>query len=320
MDENRAGILQDSNKIISKLQLLSAYFGEDIIYRIYLRTQIIHQLFEKSDELDINKLELFHLQFTATMIELLQKIKKANERNVSLLYEEIELNNQLITQIKDVHFTREAFEAGKQKQSLKINNSLRHLYQTLSDGTSDYPFAKNINFFSARFAADFFLNIDADLLARLTQYTVGEVYTHAHAIIQRKLMGLLCKHDFRTVFYCGLKSGTVVVEVYRFLDVDRYFVYYPSRSLFLLCDEAEVQAIGKARPEAGDQTIVEELQNKNDHLQASIQAIKTSMPNDIRVLLGEHYKKISDINFLQNLNAFDAQSNILKTMLNTDII
>jgi hypothetical protein len=73
MDDAGKAILNESNKIISKLQLLSVFFGDDIIYKIYLRSQVIHQLFEDNPELDINKLELFHLQFTQTLLDLLRK-------------------------------------------------------------------------------------------------------------------------------------------------------------------------------------------------------------------------------------------------------
>ena len=95
MEDNLAIILNDSNKTISKLQLLSTFFEEEIIYKIYLRSQVVHKLFETNPELDINKLELFHLQYTSTVIELLRKIKASNERNVSILYDEIQINKDV---------------------------------------------------------------------------------------------------------------------------------------------------------------------------------------------------------------------------------
>ncbi|RYF44632.1 MAG: hypothetical protein EON99_01070, partial [Chitinophagaceae bacterium] len=101
MDDNQKQILSDSNKIISKLQILSAFFEDDVIYKIYVRSQVIHKLFETNPELDINKLNLFHLQFTESVLELLRRIKKTNEKGVSLIFDEIELNKQLIIKIAD---------------------------------------------------------------------------------------------------------------------------------------------------------------------------------------------------------------------------
>ena len=62
MDDNP--ILRESTRLLNKLHLLSAFFEDEIVYKIYLRTQVIHRLYETNPELDINKLELFHVQFT----------------------------------------------------------------------------------------------------------------------------------------------------------------------------------------------------------------------------------------------------------------
>ncbi|WP_238533639.1 hypothetical protein [Pedobacter agri] len=76
MDEYRSNILKKSNAEINRLQLLSVFFDDEIIYKIFLRTQVIHQLFSNNEDLEIEKLDLFHLQFTDSVIALLRKIKK----------------------------------------------------------------------------------------------------------------------------------------------------------------------------------------------------------------------------------------------------
>src|ERR1700710_824223 len=101
MDEHAAIVLKESNQIISRLQLLSVFFQEEVIYKIYLRSQVIHQLFENNAELSIDKLELFHLQFTASVIELLKKIKKNNEKNVTLIDDEMRLNQEVIEKLNE---------------------------------------------------------------------------------------------------------------------------------------------------------------------------------------------------------------------------
>ena len=109
MDENRQNILNESNRVINKLQVYAVFFEEDIIYKIYLRLGVIHKLFENNTNLDINKLDLFHLQFTAPIIELLKKIKKNNEGNVSLLFDEIDLNKGLIDKLNSQLLTEKTF-------------------------------------------------------------------------------------------------------------------------------------------------------------------------------------------------------------------
>ncbi|WP_212005077.1 hypothetical protein [Chitinophaga sp. HK235] len=318
MEDNLAIILNESNKTISKLQLLSAFFEEEIIYKIYLRSQVVHKLFETNPELDINKLELFHLQYTASAIELLKKIKSANERNVSLIYDEIQLNREMMEKLNSSVFSEKNYTLDKQKQALKINLSLRRLYQTLSDNTDEYPFSKNINTFSSRFSQDFYYDITADQMSALITYEPDDVYKNSHATIQKKLMGLLCKTDFKTEFFCGLKSGNMLAEVYRFLTLDRQYLFLPSRNLFLLCDLSGITDIDWSNTLSKKAKLTQEMADKNDQLESKANLIKTALPDHVKALLHEYYEKISDVDFLQKIGSFDVQTNILRTMLNTD--
>jgi len=319
MDEYRLDIIRKSNAEINRLQLLSAFFDDEVIYKIYLRSQVIHQLFMKNEELEIEKLNLFHLQFTASVIELLKKIKKSNEKNVSLIYDEIHLNEELIERMNSSLVSQVNYDLDRKKQSLKINLSLRNLYNNLSELTSDFPFAKNINVFSAKYANDFYFDLTGDQLAQLINYETKQVYSNTFATIERKLMGKLCKHEFKTEFYSGFKSGELVVEIYRFLEIDNYFLFFPSRNLFLFCDLNTIKDVDTGTNLSEKERIVRELQYKNDKLKANAAVLKTAIAPEIIDLLETSYEKISDINFLNHLNNFDVQSNILKTMLNTDL-
>jgi hypothetical protein len=306
--------------MLSKLQLLSVFFGDDVIYKIYLRSQVIHKLFETNPELDVNKLDLFHLQFTQSLIDLLRKIKKNNESNISLVFDEIQINKELIDKLNDPFYTEANFNLEKQRQALKVNLSLRKLFQVLSDNLTDNPLSKNINAFSSRFAADFFYTITPELLDELTAYNNKDVYTDEYATIQRKLMGVLCKYDFKTEFYCGLKSGNQIIEVYKFMNADRYFLYSPSDSLFVFLDVAKIANIDFSTNLSKKEKLMHELKDKNDKLEGNAAAMKSFMPPEIKNLLADDYKKISDINFLENISNIDVQANILKSMLNTDLI
>jgi hypothetical protein len=319
MDERSIHILKESEAEISRLQLLSAFFQEETVYKIYLRSRVIHQLFASNDELDIDKLELFHLQFTASLIELLRKIKKSNEKNVTVIYDEIQLNKELMDKVGSAVYTEKSFNLDKQKQTLKINLSLRKLFEVLSGHISEFPFAKHINAFSARYANDFYHDISTEQLGILIEFNAEDMYTDVHASIEKKLMGLLCKQDFRTEFFYGLKSGQLIVEVYKFIDLDRYFLFFPGRNLFLFCDRTELKGIDMDNNLSEKGRLVQELAYKNDKLESSAATAKTYIPIEIVHLLEENYIKIADIDFLNHLNNFDVQANILKAMLKTDL-
>jgi hypothetical protein len=54
MDEHAASILKESDRMISRLQLLSVFFQEEVVYKIFLRSQVIHQLFADNPGLSID--------------------------------------------------------------------------------------------------------------------------------------------------------------------------------------------------------------------------------------------------------------------------
>ncbi|AZI26247.1 MULTISPECIES: hypothetical protein [Pedobacter] len=319
MDEYRSNILKKSNAEINRLQLLSVFFDDEIIYKIFLRTQVIHQLFSNNEDLEIEKLDLFHLQFTDSVIALLRKIKKSNEKNVALIYDEINLNEALIDKMAGTLNGQQGFVQDKQKQSLKVNQSLRRLYNNLSDLSTDFPFSKNINVFSAKYANDYYFDLTADQLAKLIDFQGKNIYSNAYATIEKKLMGRLCKYDFRTEFYLGLKSGEMIIEVYKFLDSQNYFLFFPARNLFLFCDLSQFKDLDTTNNLSERERIVQELEFKNDKLKGNAAVLKTAMSKEVQDLLESSYQKISDISFLNHLNNFDVQSNILKDMLKTDL-
>jgi len=320
MDDAGKAILNNSIRIISRLQLLSVFFDDDIIYKIYLRNQVIHQLFVDNPDLDINKLDLFHLQYTQALIDLLVKIKKNNEKSIIIMLDEVQLNKDLIAKIKDSVVSFDQFRLDQQRQALRINTSLRKLYQVLSDDSSDYPFAKNINGFSERYAEDFYYDVSPALFTELTQYNQADVYKNAYAIIQRKLMGVLCKYDFRSSFVCGIKAGDMIAEVYLLNEPGKNFLYLPTKGLFMFCDISKVNYNGPTTELSKKEAFIRELTDKNEQLNSSINIIKTTIPAEIKTLLADNYKKLNDINFLQNISDVDVQANILKTMLNTDMM
>jgi hypothetical protein len=319
MDENRLNILKQSNTEISRLQLLSVFFEEEIIYKIFLRSQVIHQLFEHNEDLDIEKLSLFHLQFTSTVIELLRKIKKSNEKNVSLVYDEISLNKELIKKMESSIVLDKSFHLDKQRQTLKIKQSLSKLFEVLSSDSKEFPFSKNINSFSSRYSREFYYDITAEELGRLIDYDLTKMYVNSFATIERKLMGLLCKYDFKFEFFYGLKSGQMVIEIYKFIDIDKHFLFFPHRNLFLFCDLNDLEGVDWTNDLSEKGNLIREIAYKTDQLESNAVTLKTYVPKEILDLLEENYLKISDVSFLDHLQNFDVQANILKAMLKTDL-
>lgn len=317
MDDHAKQIFDASNKIISKLQLLSVFFEDEVIFKIFIRSQVIHKLFETTPELDINKLELYHLQFTESIVELLRKIKKTNEKNVTLLFDEIQFNEVLIEKFRHELEAEESYEADQQRQAAKINESIFRLYQNLSDYARDNPFPQAIYQFSTKYAPDHFHEISEELLEEVTRYSLEEEYKNGYGIIDKKLMGLQCKHGFNNVFVCGLKVGDEVLEIYKMADRDKYFLFYPRRNFYNDFDINRIAHIDLNTPLSSKAKMVQDMQEKNRQLKASEDKVRTAIAPEIKELLNSYYERISGLNFLDTSD-HEVQANILRAMLNTD--
>ena len=112
----------------------------------------------------------------------------------------------------------------------------------------------------------------------------------------------------------------LIIEIYRFLDADRYFLFFPNRNLFLFCTREAISGIDLSTNLSEKGRLIQEMSYKNDKLESNAASVKTYIPPEIVTLLEDNYHKISDLNFLNHLNNFDVQANILKAMLNTDLM
>lgn len=319
MDESEKKIFSDSNKIISKLQLLSTFFEEEVIYKIFVRSQVIHKLFENNPEIDTYKLSLFHLQFTESVVELLRRIKKTNEKNASLILDEITLNNELIENLSNAMKAEVSIDTEQKRHTAKVNLALRNLYNNLSDLSTDYPF-KNTQKFGLRFAKDYFTEISPELFEDLSAFNPAKVYQNDYAVIDRKLMGLQCRNQFNNEFYIGLKSGARFLEVFKVIEEvaeDFYFTFDPNINKFLICDFSKIESIEPIQAISKKEKVIYELHAKNSELSFNVTVIKTKIPQEVKKLLEEYYDKIKGMDFLDFIDDLDVQTNILKVMLDT---
>jgi hypothetical protein len=318
MDESAKQVFQASQQIISRLQLLLVVFEEEVVANIYVRTQVIHKLFENNAELDVNKLQLFHFQFTESIIGLLRKVKKNNEKAYQSLLDEMEVNNDLMRKLSQAMKEKDNFDYEKEVQAARVNKTLAGLYENFSDYLKTNPVPKDIADFGKRFAPAYFYPLPQVAINQLLDFEPEEVYRNAYGIVEKKLMGLQCKKQFNNRFYCGIRCNTQLLEVYKVQDEESFFLFYPDRSLFLVCPTTFMDELPVTNTVSAKGKLMEELAEKTLLLKEKSKSIKKQLPPEVKTLLEDYYTKIEGIDFLDLIDDYDIQANILKTMLNTD--
>lgn len=315
-----AQAIKESNKRLLVLKTLSNFFNHKDLFAVYIRTKVIHNLFESNANLDINKLELFHIQYTSSLIDLFQKLKKAKEQQYMLINDEIYINDELIGKLaretESLDFTGEA-----RRHAQNMSAKLRELYNILESGSAGKPFSwGDVMMLSTRFGQEFYRELtDAEKFLQLTDTESKKTYNNEYAVIERKLMGRLNKLNFRIKFTCGFRYQNEYIEVFDFVDSNDRFIFIDSIRSFLLLDEEMAKGLDLSKNQSNKSEIVNVLRQKNEVLHDRLGSIKTSLPQDVTDVLESYLIKISGVDFLEELQNVDEQTNILRAMLNINI-
>ena len=307
-------IINDSKKKLLDLKLLSNFFKHPLLISIVIRTKIIHTFFEKNKSLDTNKLDLFHLQYTDTLIELLHKLKKSKEQEYLLIVDEISINSEFISKI-DFEIQFESFSENFKSHSELMSKQLEQLYNILLVDNKKTISWNNIIKFSSEFKTEFYRQIPIEQYEELVCFE-RQTYDGTNAIIEKKLLGRLNILKFKVKFLCGLVCKNEVIEVFEFRDSNDLFIFIASNKSFFFLGKNDRKDIDLSKNSSNRSRIVDDLKNKNNFLNQRLDTVKTDLRLDVQVILKEYLDKISSAIFLDELQNIDEQTNTLKAMLN----
>lgn len=320
MTDDRPEILETSDKLIQRLYDLVTFFDDQTILKIYLQNQVIHKLFEENPDIDIHKLDLYHIQFTSTLIDLLEKIRRKNERIVNSMENEIELNTDMIEKLRQAITLEGGFDAEKLQQTQRISRSIYNLHKALSTQSDENPYTDNISNFSLKFYKDHFFEVDSQLLQQLTTYKHTDAYRNKYGAINKQLLTDLVKKSYKVQFCFGIRIDYVLMEIYKIQDEELYFAFQPTKNNFLPCDIELFPYQEWEKESSKKEQTIKELTLKNRQLEKDIKLNIKNIDPDIETLLVENLEKITELDFLADLENIDIQANTLRTMLETKII
>ena len=117
----------------------------------------------------------------------------------------------------------------------------------------------------------------------------------------------------------SLVCNNEIIEVYEFRDSNDKFVFVANEKSFYFLNEENTKDIDISKNGSAKEEIIIDLKNKNAELKRELSVVKTTLPENVLEVLKEYHDKISSVDFLEELQNVDEQTNILKTMLNINI-
>lgn len=311
-------IIQDSEKKLSTLKVLSNFFNHPDLIAISVRTHVIHNLFENNRNLDIHKLDLFHIQYTNNLIELFHKLKKSKEQKYLVINDEVYINDDFISrlqaEVNAIPFTDES-----RQHSANMTMKVEELYKLFSGETQNTFDWSAITQFINKRSGEFYRQLNIQQYQQLSEHSEKSTYQNKYVTFEKKLLGKLNIQKFRVKFLCGLRYETEELEIYEFVNSNDKFIFINDEKSFYLVDHSTLAGIDVTKNTSYKSETISQLMSKNELLKDQLSAVKSSMPKDVEEVMESYLAKISGVEFLDDLQNVDEQTNILKAMLNINI-
>ncbi|KQR92702.1 hypothetical protein ASG01_12490 [Chryseobacterium sp. Leaf180] len=312
MDGEAESIMSQSKRRLTRLKLLSNFFENIDVLSIYIKTEIIHKLFEENKTIDYSKLELFHLQYTDSLIELLTKIKKKKEHDLLTVINEININNQYIAAFEEKQ--TDHFDLERKLYSGIFSDFLHKVYSDLTEEKERNNW-NEVLYFHKKYAAEFYRETQEE-----SKLTIGNIphYLYQEFQIERKLLGKLNIQNFKVRFVCGYKCGRKEYEIFRIFQSDDYFFFDVEGKKLYLKDVVK-EEIDISANVSNQASLILKLRARNEDLEETIQEQKRKLPEGVDLVLKDYLKNLESIDIMSKIFDVNEETNILRAMLNLNL-
>lgn len=317
MDQDKE-ILKNSKKRLQKLKLLSKFFDKVDLINIIIKTELIQSYFDTTSKngLDINKLELFHLQYTDSLIALLEKIKKQKEANILAIYKEIDANEDYIESYAAANANVKNFALDKKYQNSLMSDYLRAFYYNLTDNRVDLKI-NSIRSLSNDYAMEYYRKTSK--IEFLLSLPDTKYYEYENVDMERKLVGKLNATNFKVRFVCGYNVDNQMFELYKIAGTEEDFIWnLQTNEFYFLASDIE-KLLDTSPNVSNNKNIIDDLLNRNKELEGKVESIKTELPDDIIELLKKYRETLEKQEIINQVINVDEEMSILNSMLNLNL-
>lgn len=313
MNEDAVHIISQSRRRLTKLKLLANFFENVDIISIYIKTDSIHHLFQENKGLDYNRLELFHLQYTDSLIELLTKIKRQKENDMLAVINEMDVNSRYISGFEEKRV--DGFETDRKMYSSIFSNQLKSLYRDLTEDRFTLNW-DNVLYFQRKYAAEFYRSeVDEELL----KTGVFPAYQYQDYQIERKLLGRLNIQNFKVRFVCGYAVHGNEYELFKVFQTEDFFIFDIEGKKIYLADAEKLEKLNTMPNESNQGSMIRQLKTKNEQLENSMNERKKTLPEQVTEVLKDYIRNLENTDIISKMFDINEETNILRAMLNLNL-
>ncbi|AZA88269.1 hypothetical protein EG349_16545 [Chryseobacterium shandongense] len=313
MNDEAVNILSQSKRRLTKLKLLANFFENVDIIAIYIKTDSIHNLFQKNKGLDYSKLELFHLQYTDSLIELLTKIKRQKENDMLAVINEIEINRKYISEFEEKQ--ADGFETDRKIYSGNFSRLLKNLYQDLTENKYTINWS-DVLYFYRKYAVEFYRSEVAEEQLKAGTFPA---YRYQDYQIERKLLGRLNIQNFKVRFVCGYAVSGNEYELFKIFQSEDFFMFDIEGQKMYLMDPKKMEKLNMRPNESNRAIVINQLKKKNEDLEEAMAERKRTLPDQVTAVLKDYIKNLENTDVMSKMFDINEETNILRAMLNLNL-
>ena len=311
--------IKQSEKRLNKLRIITNFFDNADVVVISIRTKIIHDVFVANPTLDVTKLELFHLQYTDSFLQLMQQLKKNTEQKFLLIENEIKINSEFVKTYQS-EIKQDSFK----EDTVKCNQKLKLFFESAYDFLAYNNLSKAseslyLSHFANQYGPEYYRQLSTENFKDLDQQKIDVFHLYQDYFIEKKLLGKININRFQVKLLCGFQYNDFYFSIFEFVHVNEHFIYNHHKKQFQLLDLKSYTAFDFSKNNSNKQALIISLNKKIKNLDQQANNVLKHIPADVQQVIKEYYNKIAAISFLDNLQNVDEQTNILKTMLNLNI-
>jgi len=314
--DTNAEILQKGRRRIQKLKLLGNFFVVPDLVNINIKTEIIQNLFETNSSLDANKLELFHMQYSDTLIALLEKIKKQKELVILNIITEINENKKYIQKFSQNQNTVSNFDTDRKYHNGYVSQILSAFYKIVTGSFATYQLTDAKSFFETY--AESYFRRQAKIEYLLSEDR-DKFYTFNELNVEKKLLSVLYQYNFKVRFRCGYLVENQIFELFYLADSDYEFIWNLQTNQFYFLPEIAKNDLNREKNENNSEDISAVLERRINALELQKTNIGRNLQPEVTELLSKYKNTIEQMDFFTENGEVAEETNILESMLNLNL-
>lgn len=302
-------ILKNSKSKLVELDKMNNFFKILDLSSVLINTSLIISYFESNIEReDLGKLELFNLQYTDSLLELLRKVKSNKEREIAGVT--VKYNRFIYEQKRLVYNNPnldEEFVISKKLHELEISILFENFFNNI-----EYKDFNKLISFHKKYSNRYFYNIDEDDKKFIESEKI-KYYTRFNTKIDSELLELVANKKFKIKLAYGFNSKETSFELFIIEDSDIVFLWNINKKCFYI-SQSNFYSFGEML-----NSVQTKIENYSGELQSSINEIMKDIPKEVNKLINKYNKVLEDI--IYNSESYDTkeEENILKAMLDLKI-